>query len=86
MKPHGVEVQASMLISSAVMFGLGKVARGIYSAKTGWQPTTWWSENLWGIVPAAPFMFVFLGAAGLGLSFAVADWRHKRRHRDHPPT
>jgi len=66
MKPHGVDVQISMLITSAIMFWLGKFALGIYSANTGWQPQSWWSENLWGIVPAAPFFAVFLMAASLG--------------------
>ena len=86
MKPHGVDVQISMLITSAIMFWLGKFALGIYSANTGWQPQGWWSENLWGIVPAAPFFAVFLMAASLWVYIAVADWRFKRRNRNEPPT
>jgi hypothetical protein len=85
MKPHGVDVQISMLIASVIMFWLGKFAMGVYSANTGWQPQTWWSEALWGIVPAAPFMVVFLIAASLWIIIAVSDWRLRRRSKNDPP-
>ena len=84
MKPHGVDVQISMLIFSAIMFWIGKFALGIYSANTGWEPQTWWSEHLWGIVPAAPFAAVFLMAALLSASFAIGGWLDKRRGSDKP--
>ncbi len=51
---------AVTLVLSAIMFGLGRFTLVLFTAFTGWEPQTWWSANIWGIIPAAPFVVAFL--------------------------
>jgi hypothetical protein len=65
MKPHGIEVQISMLILAAVVYWLGMFVGGLFASATSHEPSTWLGEALWGIIPAAPFAVGFLVALGL---------------------
>ena len=51
---------AVTLVLAAILFALGRFALVLFTAFTGWEPQTWWSANIWGIIPAAPFVVAFL--------------------------
>ncbi len=79
MKPHGVEVQISMLVVSAIAYWLGMFAGGLFTSATGHEPRTWLGEKLWGIIPAAPFAVGFLVAFGLWVFYTIGDLRDRSK-------